>query len=94
MTVVVTQPDDATLRRARRARVMAAMEEADVDFLIVGREGDAWRQLVGLGGNRRCRYKKKNQVASQDGAYAISRHPAILVDSARSGERQSRERKR
>ena len=41
MTVVVTQPDDATLRRARRARVLAAMEEADVDFLIVGREGNA-----------------------------------------------------
>ena len=28
-------------RRARRARVLAAMEEADVDFLIVGREGNA-----------------------------------------------------
>ena len=41
MTVVVTQPDDATLRRARRARVLAAMEEADVDVLIVGREGNA-----------------------------------------------------
>ena len=41
MTVVVTQPDDATLRRARRARVLAAMEEADIDFLVVGREGNA-----------------------------------------------------
>ena len=46
-----------------------------------------------LGGNWRCRYKKENQAASQDDSYAISRHPAILVDSARSGERQSRERK-
>jgi Xaa-Pro dipeptidase len=42
MTVVVeTLPDDAALRRARRARVLAAMEAADVDFLIVGREGNA-----------------------------------------------------
>jgi Xaa-Pro dipeptidase len=41
MTAVVTQPDDATLRKARRARVLAAMEEADVDFLVVGREGNA-----------------------------------------------------
>ena len=41
MTVVETLPDDAALRRARRARVLAAMEEADVDFLVVGREGNA-----------------------------------------------------
>jgi Xaa-Pro dipeptidase len=41
MTVVETLPDDAALRRARRARVLAAMEEAGVDFLIVGREGNA-----------------------------------------------------
>ena len=41
MTVVETLPDDAALRRARRARVLAAMEEADIDFLIVGREGNA-----------------------------------------------------
>jgi Xaa-Pro dipeptidase len=41
MTVVEILPDDAALRRARRARVLAAMEEADVDFLIVGREGNA-----------------------------------------------------
>ena len=41
MTVVEILPDDAALRRARRARVLAAMEAADVDFLIVGREGNA-----------------------------------------------------
>jgi Xaa-Pro aminopeptidase len=41
MTAVEILPDDAALRRARRARVLAAMEEADVDFLIVGREGNA-----------------------------------------------------
>jgi Xaa-Pro dipeptidase len=41
MTVVEIVPDDAALRLARRARVLAAMEEADVDFLVVGREGNA-----------------------------------------------------
>ena len=41
MTVVDILPDDAALRLARRARVLAAMEEADVDFLVVGREGNA-----------------------------------------------------
>jgi len=41
MTAVEILPDDAALRRARRARVLAAMEAADVDFLIVGREGNA-----------------------------------------------------
>ena len=49
MTVVQTLPDDAALRRARRARVLAAMEEADIDFLVVGREGDAryvWARRV------------------------------------------------
>jgi Xaa-Pro dipeptidase len=34
-------PDDETLRRARRNRVLAAMEEADIDVLVVGREGNA-----------------------------------------------------
>ena len=41
MTVVEILPDDTALRQARRARVLAAMEEADVDFLVVGREGNA-----------------------------------------------------
>src|SRR5580658_2582471 len=41
MSVVEIVPDDAALRLARRARVLAAMEEADVDLLIVGREGNA-----------------------------------------------------
>jgi Xaa-Pro dipeptidase len=35
------QPDAAPLRRARRARVLAAMEAAGIDLLIVGREGNA-----------------------------------------------------
>jgi Xaa-Pro dipeptidase len=34
-------PDDAGLRQARRARVLAEMEAADVDILVVGREGNA-----------------------------------------------------
>jgi len=41
MTAVEILPDEAALRLARRARVLAAMEEADVDLLIVGREGNA-----------------------------------------------------
>ena len=41
MTVVEILPDDAALRQARRARVLAAMEAADIDFLVVGREGNA-----------------------------------------------------
>jgi Xaa-Pro dipeptidase len=41
MTVVEILPDDAALRQARRARVLAAMDADDVDFLIVGREGNA-----------------------------------------------------
>jgi Xaa-Pro dipeptidase len=41
MTVVEILPDDAALRQARRARVLAAMEGADIDFLVVGREGNA-----------------------------------------------------
>ncbi len=41
MSVVEILPDDAALRRARRARVRAAMDEADIDFLVVGREGNA-----------------------------------------------------
>lgn len=34
-------PDDAELRVARRERVLAEMEAAEVDLLIVGREGNA-----------------------------------------------------
>ena len=41
MTVVEVLPDDAALRQARRERVLAAMEAADIDVLIVGREGNA-----------------------------------------------------
>jgi Xaa-Pro dipeptidase len=35
------RPDDEALRTARRARVLAAMEEAGIDVLVVGREGNA-----------------------------------------------------
>lgn len=41
MTVTEVLPDDAALRLARRARVLAEMEAADVDVLVVGREGNA-----------------------------------------------------
>ncbi len=41
MTVTEVRPDDATLRRARRERVLAEMEAADIDVLVVGREGNA-----------------------------------------------------
>jgi Xaa-Pro aminopeptidase len=41
MTGVEVLPDDAALRQARRARVLAEMDAADVDVLIVGREGNA-----------------------------------------------------
>jgi Xaa-Pro dipeptidase len=41
MSVVEILPDETALRLARRARVLAAMEEADVDVLVVGREGNA-----------------------------------------------------
>lgn len=41
MTVVEVLPDDAALRQARRARVLAEMEAADIDVLVVGREGNA-----------------------------------------------------
>jgi Xaa-Pro dipeptidase len=39
--VVEVRPDDAALRIARRERVLAEMEEADIDVLVVGREGNA-----------------------------------------------------
>lgn len=41
MTVTEVLPDDAAVRAARRARVLAEMEAADVDVLVVGREGNA-----------------------------------------------------
>ena len=41
MTVTEVRPDDAVLRLARRARVLAAMEAADIDVLVVGREANA-----------------------------------------------------
>jgi Xaa-Pro aminopeptidase len=41
VTVTEILPDDAALRLARRARVLAEMEAADVDVLVVGREANA-----------------------------------------------------
>ena len=41
MTVTEVRPDDAALRLARRSRVLAEMEAADIDVLVVGREGNA-----------------------------------------------------
>ncbi len=41
MTVTEVRPDVTTLRVARRARVLAEMEAADIDVLVVGREGNA-----------------------------------------------------
>ena len=41
MTVTEILPDDAALRLARRSRVLAEMEAADIDLLVVGREGNA-----------------------------------------------------
>jgi Xaa-Pro aminopeptidase len=41
VTVTEVLPDDATLRLARRARVLAEMEAADIDLLVVGREANA-----------------------------------------------------
>ena len=41
MTVTEVLPDDAALRLARRSRVLAEMEAADIDVLVVGREGNA-----------------------------------------------------
>jgi Xaa-Pro aminopeptidase len=35
------RPDDATLRRERRARALAEMEADDIDVLVLGREGNA-----------------------------------------------------
>jgi Xaa-Pro aminopeptidase len=47
VSVTEILPDDAALRQARRTRVFAEMDAADVDFLIVGREGNA-RYLSGV----------------------------------------------
>jgi Xaa-Pro dipeptidase len=41
VTVVDVVPDDAALRLARRARVLAAMEDEGIDVLVVGREANA-----------------------------------------------------
>ena len=41
MTVTEVRPDDATLRLARRARVLAEMEAGNIDVLVVGREANA-----------------------------------------------------
>ena len=41
MTVTEVHPDDAALRHARRARVLAEMKADDVDVLVVGREANA-----------------------------------------------------
>lgn len=41
MTVTEVLPDDAALRAARRSRVLAEMEAAGVDILVVGREANA-----------------------------------------------------
>jgi Xaa-Pro dipeptidase len=41
VTVTEVLPDDAILRRSRRARVLAAMEEEGIDVLVVGREANA-----------------------------------------------------
>ncbi len=41
MTVTEILPDDVALRLARRSRVLAEMEAADIDILVVGREGNA-----------------------------------------------------
>ncbi len=41
MTVTEVRPDDEALRLARRARVLAGMEAADIDVLVVGREANA-----------------------------------------------------
>lgn len=40
-TVTEIRPDEAGLRQARRARVLAEMEAADVDVLVLGREANA-----------------------------------------------------
>jgi Xaa-Pro dipeptidase len=47
VTVTEVYPDDASLRSARRARVLAEMEAADVDILITGREANA-RYIAGV----------------------------------------------
>jgi Xaa-Pro dipeptidase len=41
VTVTEVRPDDAALRLARRARVLAEMEQEGIDVLVVGREANA-----------------------------------------------------
>jgi Xaa-Pro aminopeptidase len=47
VTVTDVVPDEAVLRSARRARVLAEMEAAQVDILITGREANA-RYVAGV----------------------------------------------
>lgn len=47
MTITEVQPDAARLRAARRERVLAEMEAADVDILITGREANG-RYIAGV----------------------------------------------
>jgi Xaa-Pro dipeptidase len=47
MPVTEVLPDDAVLRAARRERVLAEMEAADVDVFVVGREANA-RYVAGV----------------------------------------------
>lgn len=47
MTVAEVRPDEAALRVARRARVLAAMDAAGIDILITGRESNA-RYISGV----------------------------------------------
>jgi Xaa-Pro aminopeptidase len=41
MSVTEVRPDDTALRLARRARVLAEMDAANIDVLVVGREANA-----------------------------------------------------
>lgn len=47
MTITEVQPDDRTLRLARRERVLAEMDAAGVDVLVLGREANA-RYVAGV----------------------------------------------
>ena len=40
-------PDDAALRRPAASRVLAEMERADIDILVIGREANA-RYVAGV----------------------------------------------
>lgn len=47
MTITEVRPDPAELRAARRARVLAEMDAANIDILITGREANA-RYIAGV----------------------------------------------